>query len=59
MKKEERIFTILNKLNRVWMGSKGKLEFCEIVKLLSPNLDLSDLEFSKAMDEYIELNKIK
>lgn len=59
MKKQERAFAILNKLDRVYNGTKGKITFCELFKILIPNLDLDDLEFSKAMDEYIELNKIK
>lgn len=66
MKHEERVFTILNKLNRIYMASKSKIQFLELIKMIAsgnkmiePKLDLDDLEFSKAMDEYIELNKIK
>lgn len=59
MKKEERIFSILNKIDKCWSGTKGKITFCELLKLIDSNLNLGDLEFSQALDKYIEDNKIK
>lgn len=59
MTKSERIFSILNKLDKSWSGTKGKITFCELVNLIAKNESLGDLEFSKAMDNYIEEHKIK
>ena len=52
----ERMFPILNKIDRIW-NHHSDLQFCELVKLIV--LDSSDLEFTKKLDEYIDDNGIK
>lgn len=59
MKKEERVFNILNKWDRIWTASKSKTTFCELYKEVVGSSELSDLELTKKLDEYIDLNKIK
>ncbi len=59
MNKHERVFSILNKFDRVWSGTKGKITFCQIVNLVTNKEDLTDVEFTQAMDKYIEINNIK
>jgi hypothetical protein len=52
----ERMFPILNKIDRIW-NHHSDLQFCELVKLIV--LDSTDLEFTKKLDEYIDDNGIK
>ena len=54
--KTERMFPILNKIDRIW-NHHSDLQFCELVKLIV--LDSTDLEFTKKLDEYIDDNGIK
>lgn len=58
MENSERIFSILNKVNRVWINNP-KLKFCELYKLISEGKKLTDLQFSRKLDKYIEENNIK
>ncbi len=52
----ERMFPILNKIDRIW-NHHSDLQFCELIKLIV--LDSTDLEFTKKLDEYIDDNGIK
>ena len=54
---KERIFPILNKIDRIWAKSPN-LQFYELVNLLTKN-NLSDNEFTKELDNYINENGIK
>ncbi len=58
----ERIFPILNKLDRCW-AIKNEMTFCEIynsiIALRPEGHKLTDLEFTKLLDEYIDKNGIK
>ena len=58
----ERIFPILNKVDRAW-SVKNDMTFCElyndIIALRPSGHKLTDLEFTKLLDEYIDKNGIK
>lgn len=56
-KNHERMFPILNKVDRIWMANP-ELQFCELVKLIVLD-SKNDLEFTKKLDEYIDENNIK
>jgi hypothetical protein len=56
-KTKERIFPILNKFDRIWEYHVDK-SFCEIYLLITNNNNVTDLEFTKLMDKYIENTKI-
>lgn len=51
----ERIFPILNKLDKLW-NANPSLQFCELVKLLNTEQYKNDLEFTKRLDELIDGN---
>ena len=53
----ERMFPILNKIDRIW-NHNSDLQFCELVKLIISD-SYTDLEFTKKLDEYIDNNGIK
>jgi maleate cis-trans isomerase len=53
----ERMFPILNKIDRIW-NHNSDLQFCELVKLIVSD-SYTDLEFTKKLDEYIDNNGIK
>ena len=53
----ERMFPILNKIDRIW-NHNSDLQFCELVKLIVSD-SYTDLEFTKKLDEYIDDNGIK
>ena len=55
--KKERMFPILNKIDRIWMANL-ELQFCELVKLIVLD-SKDDLEFTKKLDDYIDEHKIK
>lgn len=55
--KKERMFPILNKIDRIWMANP-ELQFCELVKLIVLD-SKDDLEFTKKLDDYIDEHKIK
>lgn len=57
-KSKDRIFPILNKLDRFWT-SNPELTFCEVVKTLGIDGNLDDLELTKKLDEHIDDNNIK
>ncbi len=54
----ERIFPILNKFDRIFTHHATKT-FCWIYNDITQGQQLTDLEFTKRMDEYIEKNNIK
>lgn len=54
----DRIFPILNKFDRCWSADKDKT-FCELYKAITQNKELTDLEFTKALDAYIDNYGIK
>lgn len=56
-KTKERIFPILNKFDRIWENNLDK-SFCELYTILTDNKTVTDLEFTKLMDKYIDNNKI-
>jgi len=56
-KNHERMFPILNKIDRIWM-TIPELQFCELVKLIVLD-SKSDLEFTKKLDDYIDEHNIK
>jgi maleate cis-trans isomerase len=53
----ERMFPILNKIDRIW-NHNSDLQFCELVKLIVSD-SYTDLEFTKKLDEYIDKHGIK
>lgn len=55
--KTERMFPILNKIDRIWHAN-SELQFHELVKLIVLD-DINDLEFTKKLDEYIDEHSIK
>lgn len=55
--KKERMFAILNKIDRIWMANP-ELQFCELVKLIVLD-SKDDLEFTKKLDDYIDEHNIK
>lgn len=55
--KKERMFPILNKIDRIWMANP-ELQFCELVKLIVLD-SKDDLEFTKKLDDYIDEHNIK
>lgn len=55
--RNERMFPILNKIDRIW-NHNSDLQFCELVKLIVSD-SYTDLEFTKKLDEYIDNNGIK
>ena len=56
-KSKDRIFPILNKIDRVWT-SNPDLTFCEMIESLKMG-NLDDLELTKKLDEHIDDNNIK
>lgn len=56
-KKTERIFPILNKIDRIW-SANPEMQFCELVKLVVID-GINDLEFTKKLDAYIDEHDIK
>ena len=57
LERHERMFPILNKIDKIWMANPT-LQFCELVKLIVLD-SKNDLEFTKKLDEYIDENNIK
>lgn len=53
----ERMFPILNKIDRIW-ASVPELQFCELVKLIVLD-SKTDLEFTQKLDVYIDEHNIK
>ena len=53
----ERMFPILNKIDRIWMANLT-LQFCELTKLIVLD-SKNDLEFTKKLDDYIDEYNIK
>ncbi len=54
----ERIFPILNKFDRIW-SYYGNVPFCEVFKMVTEGKNLTDIEFTQLMEEYINKNNIK
>ena len=57
LKDHERMFPILNKVDRIWMANPT-LQFCELVKLIVLD-SKNDIEFTQKLDEYIDEHNIK
>lgn len=57
IKSHERMFPILNKIDRIWMANPT-LQFCELAKLIVLD-SKNDLEFTKKLDDYIDEYNIK
>lgn len=57
LERHERMFSILNKIDKIWMAHPT-LQFCELAKLIVLD-SKNDLEFTKKLDEYIDENNIK
>lgn len=55
--KEERIFPIMNKLDKVWSNNLDKT-FCEVYNELTGGKSLSDDEFSKSLTVYLDEHEI-
>lgn len=55
---KERMFPILNKLDRIW-NENEQLQFCEVVNLLKLNESKTDLDLTKSLDKFIDENNIK
>ena len=55
---KERMFPILNKLDRIW-NENEQLQFCEVVNLLKLNENKTDLDLTKSLDKFIDENNIK
>ena len=56
-KNHERMFPILNKIDRIW-SANPEMQFCELVKLVVID-GINDLEFTKKLDAYIDEHDIK
>ncbi len=56
-KSKDRIFPILNKLDRIWINNQD-LNFCELIKILKLE-NLTDLELTKTLDKHIDDTGIK
>ena len=56
-KSKDRMFPILNKIDRVWTNNPD-LTFCEMIESLKIG-NLDDLELTKKLDEHIDGNNIK
>ncbi len=54
----ERIFPVLSKLGRIWDKNREKT-LCTIYKEVTEGKELTDLEFTKALEAYIDKNGIK
>ena len=58
-KSDERMFPILNKIDRIWSHFRDKT-FLEVIKdFESKHNPITDLELSQALDQYIKDNNIK
>jgi hypothetical protein len=57
-KSKDRIFPILNKVDRYWT-TNSELTFCEVIKALGIEGNLDDLDLTKRLDEHIDDNNIK
>ena len=55
---EEKVFPILNKLDRIW-SSNIKLRFCDIYRVITEGKKLSDAKLSQKLTKYIDDNNIK
>jgi deoxyhypusine synthase len=51
--KEEKIFPIMNKFDKIWSDNVDKT-FCEIYKEITNGEMLTDKEFSKRLTKYID-----
>ena len=58
MIEEEKIFPILNKLDRIWQ-SNLKMRFCDMYRMISEGKKLSDSQLSKRLTDFIDKNNIK
>lgn len=56
--RKERIFPILNKLDRIWAKNSDK-QLIELLIEIIPKDVINDLELTQFLDEYIEKNNIK
>ena len=54
----ERVFPILNKFDRCWT-IKTEMTFCDLYMSITEGQRVTDLEFTKLLDKYIEENGIK
>lgn len=57
LKEHERMFPILNKIDKIWMANP-ELQFCELAKLIVLD-SKNDIEFTQKLDEYIDEHNIK
>lgn len=57
LKDHERMFPILNKVDRIWMANPT-LQFCELAKLIVLD-SKDDIEFTQKLDDYIDEHNIK
>jgi hypothetical protein len=57
LERHERMFPILNKIDKIWMANPT-LQFCELVKLIVLD-SKNDLEFTQKLDEYIDEHNLK
>ncbi len=57
LKDHERMFPILNKIDRIWMANPT-LQFCELTRLIVLD-SKNDIEFTQKLDEYIDEHNIK
>jgi len=55
---KERIFPILNKIDRIWTAN-DKVPFCDLIKELFKEVPKNDLELTITLDDYIEKYNIK
>lgn len=55
----ERIFPILNKLDRIWYANHTMNFATLILDILGDNKITTDLEFTRLLDKYIENKNIK
>ncbi len=57
LKDHERMFPILNKIDRIWIANPT-LQFCELAKLIVLD-SKNDIEFTQKLDDYIDEHNIK
>ena len=57
-KSKDRVYPLLRKFDVIWTN-RNNMTFCQLVKEVTENQELSDKELSEYMNKYIEEHKLK
>jgi transcription termination factor NusB len=57
-KSKDRVYPLLRKFDAIWTN-RNNMTFCQLVKEVTENQELSDKELSEYMNKYIEEHKLK